>query len=281
VVVPYNQQRDATDAALQDSGFSQGTVPVGTSHAFQGQQFDTVLADMVEDGRGWIAGANRNGNDYEFSGLRLFNVAVTRAKNRLYVLVTGRALSQARQGPLAALNEMVRSGAARSVDAGGLLGLSDNERPVAGTPEGDLLAALDPYVRVDGIHDADAAIEAAITQIQMAEQTVWCWSAWVGKHAVRIVDALAAAHARGADVHVVARPPDQVQPSNRDSLTELRSRLPHVVLMRDEHQKLIVTDGPVELVREHEHAFPRTTIIGATARLRDCATARLRDCATA
>ncbi len=179
MVVPYNQQRDATDAALQDGGFSQGTVPVGTSHAFQGRQFDTVLVDLVEDGRGWIATANRNGNDYDFDGLRLFNVAVTRAKNRLYVLVTGRALSQARQGPLASLKEMVRSGAARSVDAGGLLGLSGSERPVSGTPEADLLAALDPYVRVDGIHDEDAAIEAAITQIQLAEQSVWCWSAWV------------------------------------------------------------------------------------------------------
>jgi superfamily I DNA and/or RNA helicase len=90
VVVPYRAQVDATQAALDDSSLGRAT-PVGTSHKFQGRQFDTVLADLVEDGNGRMATADLRGNDFAIDSVRLFNVAATRPRSRLYVLVGRRA----------------------------------------------------------------------------------------------------------------------------------------------------------------------------------------------
>jgi hypothetical protein len=115
VVVPYRAQEEATQAALDDSALAMAT-PVGTSHKFQGRQFDTVLADLVEDGRGRMARADLRGGDYSADSVRLFNVAATRPRSRLYVLVGRGALEQARNGPLAALQSMVSAGRACRVD---------------------------------------------------------------------------------------------------------------------------------------------------------------------
>ena len=245
VVVPYRQQQVVTEAALDDAGLR---VPVGTSHAFQGRQFDTVLADLVEDGTGWIARATRQGNDWAFDGLRLFNVAATRPKQRLYILATSKAVAASKQGPLRALKEMIREGTARAVDAGTLLGLSEVERPADGTPEADLLAALDPYVRVLGIHNEDAAVQEVIGLIEEAKDDVWCWSAWVGRHATGIADALERAHGRGVKVHVVARPARELTDENTASLLSLYERLPHVVFMRRMHQKIVIADRQISII---------------------------------
>ena len=86
VVVPYRAQTEATEAILEDASLPH--VPVGTSHAFQGRQFSTVLADLVEDGNGWVAHASRHGDSRALNGLRLFNVAATRPRHRLYILLT-------------------------------------------------------------------------------------------------------------------------------------------------------------------------------------------------
>ena len=70
------------------------------------------------------------------------------------------------------------NGQARRVNADSLLGMFGIESPDPGTPEADLVAALDPYVRVAGIHDEDAAIDEVIARMDEARVSVWCWSAW-------------------------------------------------------------------------------------------------------
>ena len=115
IIVPYVSQEEATQAALDDSAVARAT-PVGTSHKFQGRQFDTVLSDLVEDGHGRIFTANLRGGDYSAESVRLFNVAATRARSRLYILVSRRALERAGNGPLAAVRSMVSSGQARRVE---------------------------------------------------------------------------------------------------------------------------------------------------------------------
>jgi hypothetical protein len=247
VVVPYRAQEEATQAALDDSSLAIAT-PVGTSHKFQGRQFDTVLADLVEDGRGRMARADLRGGDYSADSVRIFNVAATRPRSRLYVLVGRGALEQARHGPLAALQSMVSAGRAARIDANSLLGMFDTEPPLPDTPEADLVAALDPYVRVAGMHEEDTAIEEVITRIDQARTSVWCWSAWVGRHADGIIDALHRAHQRGVSVHVMARPGGQVQKDNLESLSRLVARVPRVVFMQRMHQKIVVVDRQWSIV---------------------------------
>jgi hypothetical protein len=247
VVVPYRAQEGATQAALDDSALAM-TTPVGTSHKFQGRQFDTVLADLVEDGRGRMAKADLQGGDYNADSVRIFNVAATRPRSRLYVLVGRGALEQARNGPLAALHSMVSAGRAARVDANSLLGMFDTEPPLPDTPEADLMAALDPYVRVAGVHDEDTAIDEVITRIDQARRSVWCWSAWVGRHAEGIIDALRRAYQRGVSVHVIARPGGQVQDGNRESLSRLVAYVPRVIFMQRMHQKIVVVDRQWSIV---------------------------------
>jgi hypothetical protein len=247
VVVPYKDQVESSRAALEDSALGRA-VPVGTSHRFQGRQFGVVLADLVEDGQGRMKTANLRGGDYDAESVRLFNVAATRPRSRLYVLVGSRALDQARNGPLAALRSMVSTGRARRVDADSLLGMFGAQPPAPGTPEADLVAALDPYVRVTGMHDEDAAIDEVISRIDQAHRSVWCRSAWVGRYAEGIIDALHRAHQRGVQVHVIARPEHEVQGANRESLRALVARLPRVIFMRKMHQKIVVVDRQWSIV---------------------------------
>ena len=189
-----------------------------------------------------MATADLGGRPYDVDSVRLFNVAATRARRRLYVLVGRGALERAAKGPLAALRAMVLAGTAHRVDADRLLGLADAGPPPPDTPDADLMTALAPYVRVAGLHDEDAAITEIIARIDAAEHHVWCWSAWIGKFAEDIISSLERAHQRGVTVHVVARPHDQVNTSNQQSLRRLAARLPHVVRMRDMHQKIVVVD---------------------------------------
>jgi len=247
VVVPYVPQERATQTALDDSALARAT-PVGTSHKFQGRQFETVLADLVGDGGGRMATANLRGGAFNADSVRLFNVAATRPRSRLYVLVGRRALEQARNGPLAALRSMVSAGRASCVDADALLGMFGTEPPPPGTPEADLVAALEPFVRVTGMHDEDAAIDEVIARIDEARSSFWCWSAWIGRYAEDLIDALCRAHQRGVSVHVMARPEGEVQGANRDSLRGLVARLPQVVFMQRMHQKIVVVDRQWSIV---------------------------------
>lgn len=169
---------------------------MGTSHKFQGRQFGTVLADLVEDGNGRMATANLRGSGFDAESVRLFNVAATRPRSRLYVLVGRRVLERAGNGPLAALRSMVSAGRASRVDADALLGMFGTEPPPPETPEADLVAALEPFVRVAGMHDEDAAIDEVIARIDEARSCVWCWSAWVGRYAEGLIEALCRAHQR-------------------------------------------------------------------------------------
>jgi hypothetical protein len=151
---------------------------------------------------------------------------------------------------------MVSAGRARRVDADSLLGMFDAEPPPPGTPEGDLVAALAPYVRVAGTHDENAAIDEVITRIDEARSSVWCWSAWVGRNSSGILEALYRAHQRGVSVHVMARPEREVQEANRESLRRLQAWMPRLVFMQKMHQKDRDRGPAMEHRRQYEHAFP-------------------------
>ncbi|HST86356.1 MAG TPA: AAA domain-containing protein [Kineosporiaceae bacterium] len=256
VVVPYQPQVDATRAALAEAGGDRDLTPVGTGQSFQGRQFDTVLADLVEDGEGWMTGARLDDDGRAFDGIRHFTVAATRARSRLYLLLTDRALQNADAGPLPVLREMIAEGAAHHLDIAELLGLSENKLPVAASPEADLLAALKPYVRTVRPRDEDAVVEDIVTQITKAMTSVWCWSTWVGKYAVAITEALEQAHLRGVDVHLLAQPLDQVPPGSQWSLAGLAERLPQLVFIRDMDQNIVVIDRQWSLVGNRNSFSP-------------------------
>ena len=87
-------------------------------HRFQGREFPIVVFDLVEDSAGsrWMAQASPRGGKFGREGLRLFTVAVTRARTRLYIIGSRQRIDAAPQGtPLAHVAGMLRTRHARFV----------------------------------------------------------------------------------------------------------------------------------------------------------------------
>jgi hypothetical protein len=95
----------------------------GTAHRFQGREFDYVVFDLVEDGTtdGWMAQADPTGNSWQREGVRLFNVAATRARRRLYLICSRSAVDAKARGhqgaPLKVVRELMKAGRIRVVRA--------------------------------------------------------------------------------------------------------------------------------------------------------------------
>ncbi|GAA4384130.1 hypothetical protein GCM10023088_52110 [Actinomadura verrucosospora] len=238
IVTPYRAQREAIQSLLGDGG--PAGVEVNTSHGFQGREFDTVIFDLVEDGTGWMARAGAHGDAFAVNGLRLFNVAVTRARHRLYVIGNGTALARARQGPLQVLSEFIGRGTVEVVSAREVLGAP--EPAIEPGPRFDVWDALRTYVKVVDLYDEDVLPAELLSYIKRAQHSIWIWSPWIGKRVHDFLPALEAAQNRGVKVRVLTRPAKQVAASLHNSLEAVRTRIRHVLCLWQEHQKLIVID---------------------------------------
>jgi len=83
-VTPYRPQASAMKRAFAASGLD---VPTGTSHEFQGREFDTVIFDLMQDDQcRWVGTADLNGPERAVGAAKLLNVALTRAKERIYII---------------------------------------------------------------------------------------------------------------------------------------------------------------------------------------------------
>lgn len=83
-VTPYSPQAKAAERAFESAGLD---VEAGTSHRFQGREFDTVIFDLMQDASPrWVAAANLHGPKRAVSAAKLLNVALTRAKKKLYLI---------------------------------------------------------------------------------------------------------------------------------------------------------------------------------------------------
>jgi hypothetical protein len=83
-VTPYRPQADRAESLCQSESLD---VQCGTSHRFQGREFDIVIVDLMQDGTlRWIGGADLRGTKRQRSAAKLLNVALTRAKRQLFLI---------------------------------------------------------------------------------------------------------------------------------------------------------------------------------------------------
>lgn len=87
VISPYRAQATLEGRALR-SAVEQGVVRASTVHRFQGNESDAVIIDVV-DGYPQRGASRLTGND-EDTSLRLINVALSRARGKLLVLMDSR-----------------------------------------------------------------------------------------------------------------------------------------------------------------------------------------------
>lgn len=257
VVTTFKQQADATHAVLRDAGQNLH-VPVGTAHSFQGREFDTVVFDLVEDGRGWISKAKwRGGGDFERSGVRLFGVGITRARKRLYVIANRpQAVKGALGGtPLGALRALGAAGQVQWCRASVLLGLAESvEYQAVSRVEAELQDVLRGLVDVTDIDDEFSFDTALDTHLRAARRSVWMWSPWVAKKSKQFLPLIEAAIARGVDVRVFVRTERDAnmrKENFRQWLEELVLTGAKVIRSEVEHRKVVVIDRQTVLMGSH------------------------------
>jgi hypothetical protein len=247
IITPYKVQKNLIENLLDESGGDQ-RVEVGTSHAFQGREFTTVILDLVENGRGWVAkGALDRANQYALNGLRLFTVGLTRARRRLYIIANLAVVRGARRGPLRALARGVERGDVHVVRATELV--ASEAAPASGDPVAvDVWESLRSYAKIVELHDEDSVSQALRREVDRAQCSVWLWSPWVGSNLDRLLGSLVDAQERGVAVRVVVRPPSKVGEKMRRFVASLCGAIRHVIFMDKEHQKLLVIDDRLTFI---------------------------------
>jgi hypothetical protein len=246
IVVPYKLQEELVQDLLNQSGAS-SRIEVGTSHRFQGREFDTVIFDLVEDGRerGWVASGTLEGTRWEASGLRLFNVGITRAQRKLYLITNMAAVEKARTGPLRAVQDLRDRREIHVVRAADVLCLPEAPAdPVAG----DIWRALRGHATLIDLYDEDILPTELASRFDKALQNIWLWSPWVGRRSEELLPHLRDAQDRHVAVHAVILPRDKVTQHLATRHSELATQIPGTVYLRDEHQKIIVIDGRLTFI---------------------------------
>lgn len=251
VVTPYPVQAEATLEALRDTeGGSGGLLAeVGTAHRFQGREFPVVVFDTVEDDYGdglWMARASRSpeATTWARNGVRLFNVAATRAQTRLYVIGSRRRIQAAgAHTPMGALAELIRTQRARSVPATGLIAPNGQVSPDLGQFSCRLADVLSRHVEVSDIDDEMSFYDTFADRLAKAETSLWIWSPWTAKRLISLLPVLEDAVRRGVRVTVFVRDPyDTGQKKQAELLRQLRAVVPTVVSVNVMHQKIVVID---------------------------------------
>lgn len=246
ILTPYKTQQEIIQDFLTESD-ANPQIEVGTSHRFQGREFDTVIFDMVEDGKSWIARGDLRGTRWAANGVRLFNVGITRARRHLYLIANGSAVRRARTGPLRAVAKMVDTGAIRTIGAAEILGLP--EAPAGDPVASEVWHALRDHATLIDLYDEDRLPEALSSRIDRAETSIWLWSPWVGKRSRQFMPHLRDAADRGVVVRPVILPHGRdVGRNMRPFHDEVAAQFPTTIRMHSQHQKIIVIDRSLTFI---------------------------------
>lgn len=258
IITPYGPQAQASLESLRGiHGAGQRfDADAGTAHRFQGREFEYVVFDLVEDGAtdGWMAQATTGGTYWQRQGVRLFNVAATRARRRLYLIGSRAAIDAkaggARGSPFRVVHELIKARSIRVVRAAELLTPAGADPAVELDPFSQGLAeAVGRYVRVVGIHDEESFFATLKGYLEQARESVWIWAPWTASRADMVLPLLKATVERGVQLTIFTRPERaQSRESWRERFRELRAVVPRVITYRNMHQKIIVVDHRITLL---------------------------------
>lgn len=260
IVAPYKDQWLASLEALRDleGDRPSSLIEVGTAHRLQGREFDSVVFDLVEDSgtRRWVAQGEWDASiAWQRDGARLFNVATTRGKYRLYVICHLAAVQRAAEGTvLASVRRLLDDGRIQVVPGTAIVPAPGGRQTVADDPlVEELEEALGTYVRVVGIQDEHEIFDSLRQYITDATESIWIWAPWTANRLRDVLPLLEGAVARGVRVTAFIRSdrdPQMAREPQRSWAERLAAAVPRTVRMINMHQKLVVVDD-------------RTTIVGS------------------
>ncbi|GAA3621512.1 hypothetical protein GCM10022223_42990 [Kineosporia mesophila] len=254
IVTPFSVQAELTWEALRDVEGDEPLAEVGTAHKFQGREFDTLIFDTVEGDTEslWMALAQRNGKRWNQDGARLFNVAVTRARNRLYIIVDTTKLSGSKPGDaLYALQELRLQDQVRVISGAALLGIEAASEEVPDDLFERMQDVLGEHVRISRVDDERTYFPALLEYIDAASESIYLWAPWIAKRLEYVRPALEAARNRGVEVIIFVRgETDTLQAKTRmlKFLQDLRASQMTVIAVFMMHEKIVVIDHRLVLL---------------------------------
>lgn len=214
-----------------------------------------VVFDTVEDDYGdglWMAHASRapTASAWSRAGVRLFNVAVTRTQNRLYIVGSRtRIVAAGEDTVLGALAELIRTRLVRTVPATRLIAPNAPADPGLGQFGSRLAEVLARHVEVTDVDDEITFYETFAARIAQARTSLWIWSPWTANRLVTLLPVLEDAVRRGVRVTIFVRDPfDQGQKRQTQLVERLRAVVPNVVRVYVMHQKIVVIDERIVLL---------------------------------
>lgn len=202
---------------------------VGTPRRFLGRAFDTVIVDLVDN--------RLEATPWSQETERGFNVAVTSARRRLYLVANAVAGKPQPAGPLAAARALGDRGLISTVRTADLVRLSE---PPAG---GAARAVWEALHRLVGNSDSAAGTlwEQVGHEIDRAETAVHLW---LPSPAYRVLGYhLRSARERGVRVTAALLSQDAEANDLHRRVEELRRQVATAVLVRAPQQPLLVVDG--------------------------------------
>jgi hypothetical protein len=242
-IVPYAGQRKLIQRMLADASLN--TITAGTVHRYQGDEKRLIVLDLVDGIGRLLPGLWHQADHPTDDGAKLFNVAISRAKDHL--VIVGDLAWLDRKLPAESLlrqwlHQMQDLGSV--VDARSILAMwpmAEDLRRYGKTLAVDLEAAR------TGIFDEKDFLHVVQLDMARAKQGIAIWSAFVTPQGVaRIADLLRARVRSGVNVRCVVRPPEQNGTIGEDAWAEGIRALQGVGVTIDirtsMHEKVVLID---------------------------------------
>ena len=242
IITPYRAQANLLGVLLRQKGLEE-RVMAGTVHSFQGAENDVIIFDYVDETPNWKAGPLLLDQ-----GPRLMNVAVTRARHRLFVLGSyAHVHKHLRRSKLWDLVDyaarMDRIMAEDFLRQDFHTAVADAQARISYGQVSDL---DNTQLRVCSERDFFAALDYDLAR---AQSRAVLFAPYLGHRAEEVLPRLIACVRRGVAVYVVTRPLSDQKPELRSWYATVHSRLEsagvRLVFFRLMHHKLVFIDDGI------------------------------------
>ncbi len=259
IVTPYREQAQLLQSLLKDARL-QIHVQAGTIHRFQGLEFEFIIFDTVASIGSHASDFIAGGRDSD--SMRLLNVAVTRAKQKLVIVANLRFIQDQFQESsimhqvvlMAARTATIPSLNVVGTSFSSLVAKARRAHPEATTPEA-ILALLDMkreellvLLGAPGIqHFTEETFYAALERdVQDATKSIQIASAFLTKFRVgKLLDLLLEQQQKGISITVFTRPLDESEDWDVKAANTLKNAGIVLSYRSAMHEKMVIIDEKI------------------------------------
>lgn len=246
VCTPYAAQARLMGAILKAHGFE--NVRASTAHGFQGDERRVIVLDLVDSIGERNVGFFLQATQLRDSGAKLFNVALSRAKETIVVFANLTFLDQKLPGDSIVrglLHDMQRGG--RIIDVRDVLALHpvlEDFRRFTPQPE------IDPEALRTGLFAGRDFARMIRLDLENAKKSVVIFSGFVtARRTAQIGEVLRGKINQGVQVRCITRPPGRngsiPEDEGRSALKSLEAIGSAVDLRNDIHEKVVLIDNHI------------------------------------